>query len=64
MSEIVIEEMKDKKYEDNILVKVLLYYMKNIDEDILHLDYWGSFALDVLTTKWLSGLNIMEKSMS
>lgn len=52
MSEIVIEEMKDKKYEDNFLVKVLLYYMKNIDEDVLHMGHWGPFPLDVLTTYW------------
>lgn len=52
MSGIVIEKMKDKNYENNILVKVLLYYMKNIDEDVLHLDHWGCFPLDVLTTYW------------
>ena len=53
MSEIVIEEMKDKNYEDNILVKVLLYYVKNIDDVVfrLHLHHWEYLVLKY-STDW------------
>ena len=54
MSEIVIEEMKDKNYEDNTLVKVLLYYVKNIDDEVLrlHLHHQEYLTLNEYSTDW------------
>ena len=52
MPEIYIEEMKDKNYEDNILIKVFLYYMENIDDAILNSQKYESLAIDTLSTDW------------